>query len=215
MNGKNRIRAWAPGRISPGGLVAICLFVSLALALAVSGATSLTSRLEAVDRANQQLAQRAMELESELAAVEHELARAQSVLTWSEAYGIPADLASAIQRAAVAEGLEPELGFRLVRHESGFRQRAVSPLGAIGYTQLLPSTAMWLEPGLTERQLYDRDTNLRLGFRYLKQMLDRYDANARLALLAYNRGPAVVSARISRGEDPANGFADRVLGAAE
>ena len=46
-------------------------------------------------------------------------------------------------------------------------------------------------------------------------MLDRYDADARLALLAYNRGPAVVSARISRGEDPANGFADRVLGAAE
>ncbi|MCL7964513.1 MAG: transglycosylase SLT domain-containing protein [marine benthic group bacterium] len=205
----------AIGRVSSGGLVAICLIAPMAFAVAVSWTASMTATLEAIDMERERSEQRALLLESELAAVQHELTRTESILAWSEAYGIPADLASAIQRAAVAEGLEPELGFRLVRHESGFRQRAVSPLGAIGYTQLLPSTAMWLEPGLTESQLYDRDTNLRLGFRYLKQMLDRYGADARLALLAYNRGPAVVSARISRGQDPGNGFADRVLGAAE
>jgi soluble lytic murein transglycosylase-like protein len=215
MMGKHVNRILARARVSPYGLGAVSLFASLALMAAVAWTTSLTSRLEAVERARQQSVERTIQLEGDLAAVQHELARTRSVLAWSEAYGIPADLASAIQRAAVAEGLEPEIGFRLVRHESGFRQGAVSPLGAIGYTQLLPSTAAWLEPGLSERQLYDRDTNLRLGFRYLKQMMDRYDSNARLALLAYNRGPAVVSARISRGEDPANGFADRVLGAAE
>ena len=215
MNEKNGNVKPAIGRMSRLRLVAVCLFASVALAVTIAWTASMTSTVEAIDLERAQSAQRALELESELAAVQHELTRTQMILTWSEAYGIPADLASAIQRAAVAEGLEPELGFRLVRHESGFRQRAVSPLGAIGYTQLLPSTAKWLEPGLAESQLYDRDTNLRLGFRYLKQMLDRYDADARLALLAYNRGPAVVSARISRGEDPANGFADRVLGAAE
>lgn len=215
MNEKNGNLRPANGRMSRLRLVAVCLFASVALAVTIAWTASMTSTVEAIDLELAQSAQRALELESELAAVQHELTRTQMILTWSEAYGIPADLASAIQRAAVAEGLEPELGFRLVRHESGFRQRAVSPLGAIGYTQLLPSTAKWLEPGLAESQLYDRDTNLRLGFRYLKQMLDRYDADARLALLAYNRGPAVVSARISRGEDPANGFADRVLGAAE
>lgn len=205
----------ASGRKPSGSLVSICLLVSMVVAVAASWTTSVNARVEAVDIERQRSEQRVLALESELAAVQHELTRTRSILAWSEAYGIPADLASAIQQAAVEEGLEPELGFRLVRHESGFRQRAVSPLGAIGYTQLLPSTAKWLEPGLTDSQLYDRDTNLRLGFRYLKQMMDRYEDDARLALLAYNRGPAVVSARISRGEDPANGFANRVLGAAE
>jgi soluble lytic murein transglycosylase-like protein len=183
--------------------------------MSISWAIAVTVTSDVMEEARQQALGRAVEAESRLAAVEHELARARSILAWSEAYGIPADLASAIHSAAITEGLQPEIGFRLVQHESGFRQRAVSPLGAIGYTQLLPSTAMWLEPGLTEARLYDRDTNLRLGFRYLKQLMDRYDSDPRLALLAYNRGPAVVSARLARGEDPGNGFARRVLGAAE
>ena len=201
----------------PRGPAAFGTFSVLALAAvaALSWLTETRDSLAQARSASELAAQRALVAESELAAAQHELSRVRSILAWSEAYGIPADLASAIHGAAIAEGLEPELGFRLVQHESGFRQRAVSPLGAIGYTQLLPSTAMWLDPDLTEGRLYDRDTNLRLGFRYLKQLLDRYDSNPRLALLAYNRGPAVVSARISRGEDPGNGFARRVLGAAE
>ena len=199
----------------PRGPAAFGACSVLAVAAALSWGTVTHDNMTQARIASDQAAQRALVAESELAAVQHELTRVRSILAWSEAYGIPADLASAIHTAAVAEGLEPELGFRLVQHESGFRQRAVSPLGAIGYTQLLPSTAMWLDPDLTEGRLYDRDTNLRLGFRYLKQLMDRYDSNPRLALLAYNRGPAVVSARISRGEDPGNGFARRVLGAAE
>jgi len=196
------------------GAAVVGMFSILALAL-VFWMTSTRDSIATARIAGEQALKRAVVAESELGAVQHELARVRTILAWSEAYGIPADLASAIHSAAVAEGLEPEIGFRLVQHESGFRQRAVSPLGAIGYTQLLPSTAMWLDPDLTEGRLYDRDTNLRLGFRYLKQLMDRYDSDPRLALLAYNRGPAVVSARISRGEDPGNGFARRVLGAAE
>ena len=199
----------------PRGPAAFGAFSMLALVAALSWLAATRDDAAQARIASELAAQRALNAESELAAAQHELTRVRSILAWSEAYGIPADLASAIHSAAVTEGLEPELGFRLVQHESGFRQRAVSPLGAIGYTQLLPSTAMWLDPDLTEGRLYDRDTNLRLGFRYLKQLMDRYDSNARLALLAYNRGPAVVSARISRGEDPGNGFARRVLGAAE
>lgn len=199
----------------PRGPAAIGMFSVLALASMLSWMATTRNTVAQARFAGEQAAQRALVAESELAAAQHELTRVRSILAWSEAYGIPADLASAIHSAAVAEGLQPELGFRLVQHESGFRQRAVSPLGAIGYTQLLPSTAMWLDPDLTEARLYDRDTNLRLGFRYLKQLMDRYDSDPRLALLAYNRGPAVVSARISRGEDPGNGFAQRVLGAAE
>jgi len=78
---------------------------------------------------------------------------------------------------ALSEGIDPGLAFRLVKVESGFNPRATSHVGAVGLTQVLPSTARLYEPGLTTQQLYDRDTNLRIGFRYLRDLLDRYPAN--------------------------------------
>jgi soluble lytic murein transglycosylase-like protein len=116
-----------------------------------------------------------------------------------------------IYTAALRENLEPRVAFQLVSIESGFRQRAISPVGAVGYAQVMPATAAWLEPGITVNDLFDRDTNLRLGFRYLRMLVDQY-GDARLALLAYNRGPGVVSAMMARGEDPANGYARQILG---
>lgn len=148
---------------------------------------------------------------SDLSQVETELEQLRIVQQYSTDFRIPADLAEAIQEAARRENLDPGLAFRLVATESSFRKRAISPVGAIGYTQLMPSTAAWLEPGVSEKDLFDRDTNLRLGFRYLRMLLDQY-GDARLALLAYNRGPGVVSALMMRGEDPANGYARQILG---
>ena len=194
------------------GVASAGIFIAVGMAVWL---VWISPRIEALETARLEATDRYFDSQSDLAATEHELSRIRSILAYSEAYRVPADLAAAIHRAALLEGVEPDLAFRLVQMESGFRQRATSPLGAIGYTQLLPSTAAWLEPGIKEGRLYDRDTNLRLGFRYLRQLLDRYDADPRLALLAYNRGPAVVRARLARGEDPGNGFADRVLGAAE
>ena len=208
----------APARNFPwtgrlvSGLGSAAVFAAVA---ATAWLTWLSPTIEAVETARLEATQRYLAAESDLAATGHELARLRSIMAYSEAYGIPADLAAAIHRAAVLEDVEPDLAFRLVQTESGFRQRATSPLGAIGYTQLLPSTAAWLEPGIKEGRLYDRDTNLRLGLRYMRQLLNRYDSDPRLALLAYNRGPAVVRASLARGEDPGNGFADKVLGAAE
>ena len=86
---------------------------------------------------------------------------------------------------------------------------------AIGYTQVLPSTARLYEPGLTTSQLYERGTNLRLGFRYLRDLLERYegnpDAKLRLALLAYNRGPGKVQELLDAGKDPQNGYAAALM----
>lgn len=144
--------------------------------------------------------------------LELQVERLSTIQEHSARYEIPADLAATIFDAAVGEGLEPELAFRLVEIESSFRQRAVSPAGAIGYTQLRPSTARTLEPGVTEADLFDPETNLRLGFRYLVRLLERYDGDLRLALLAYNRGPTRVGELLAEGEDPGNGYARRVIG---
>ena len=126
-------------------------------------------------------------------------------------YGVSLQLASDIERAAVAEGIDPELAFRLVRVESEFKERAISPVGALGLTQLMPATAESLQPGITRDQIFERQTNLRLGFRYLRWLLEVYDGDVTEALHAYNRGPGTVARLRERGQDPANGYAERVL----
>lgn len=126
-------------------------------------------------------------------------------------YGVSLRLASDIEHAAIAEGIDPELAFRLVRVESQFHERAISPVGALGLTQLMPATAESLQPGITREQIFERRTNLRLGFRYLRWLLGVYDGDVEEALHAYNRGPGTVARLRARGEDPANGYAKRIL----
>ena len=137
--------------------------------------------------------------------------RRRSIEAYASAFRIDAELAGLIYETAFREGLDPDLGFRLVRVESSFRRRAVGPAGSIGLAQVRLGTARWLEPGITRDRLFDPGTNLRLGFRYLDLLLHRYRGDARLALLAYNRGPGTVTALLALGEDPANGYARRVL----
>jgi soluble lytic murein transglycosylase-like protein len=147
----------------------------------------------------------------ELAVARLQLERANAIIDYSTHYSIAADLAAAIYDVALSEGVDPGLAFRLVRTESGFTLNAKSKAGAVGYTQVLPSTARLYEPGLTNKQLFERSTNLRLGFRYLRDLLERYDGDLRLALLAYNRGPGKVQELLDAGRDPQNGYSTAVL----
>jgi soluble lytic murein transglycosylase-like protein len=141
-----------------------------------------------------------------------EAARRELVEGYAGRYGISTELAEAIHGAAEAEGIDPELAFRLVRVESAFRERAVSPVGALGLTQLMPATAADLQPGITREGILERDTNLRLGFRYLRVLLRLYDGDVTEALHAYNRGMGTVGRIRAVGGDPANGYAAHVLG---
>ena len=134
------------------------------------------------------------------------------IIDFSSRYRIPADLAQAIHSIAISEYLDPDMAFRLVETESSFRRNALSEAGAVGYTQILPSTAKWLDPSVDETRLYQRDINLRLGFRYLRLLLEENAGDMRLALLAYNRGPGTVRAIVANGGDPANGYATRIMG---
>ncbi|HEX6372091.1 MAG TPA: transglycosylase SLT domain-containing protein [Longimicrobium sp.] len=152
-------------------------------------------------------------VEQVLAATRAAEARDRMIAGYARRYGISTELADAIERAARAEGIETELAFRLVRVESAFKPNAESYAGALGLTQVMPATASYLQPGITRAQLLDRDTNLRLGFRYLKELLAVYDGDAEEALTAYNRGPGTVARIRGAGGDPANGYSDLVLGA--
>lgn len=177
-----------------------------------TGPDAITARAEA--RGAEAAARRQIIAEvraGEKAVLEDRITRLDRILSYSVRFGLPADLGAEIYDAAEAEGIEPGLAFGLVSVESSFRPRVVSSMGAVGLTQVLPSTAVWLDPDLERSDLFRRGTNLRVGFRYLRQLIDRYDGDVRTALLAYNRGPTRVDRLRSEGIDPANGYARAVF----
>lgn len=93
-----------------------------------------------------------------------------------------------IELAAAEQGLEPALVHAVIQVESGYDARAVSPKGATGLMQLMPSTARRL--GVVDSR--DPLANLRGGTRYLRDLLATFGGNLSLALAAYNAGEAAV-----------------------
>jgi len=146
----------------------------------------------------------------ELDLVKAQYERANRILRYSTKYKVAGDLATSVFDVALAEGIDPELAFRLVKLESDFNERATSPVGAVGLTQLMLPTAKYFERGLTREKLYERDTNLRIGFRYLRTLIREYKGDTKLALLVYNRGEVAVKKAIDAGINPTNGY-DRLL----
>ncbi len=93
-----------------------------------------------------------------------------------------------IGRAADKYRLPGRLIESVIQAESGFRPAAVSPAGAQGLMQLMPATAR--ELGVVDP--FDPAQNIDGGARYIRQMLDRFDGDLKLALAAYNAGPGTV-----------------------
>jgi hypothetical protein len=87
-------------------------------------------------------------------------------------------------------GLNPRLIAAVVRAESSFDPQAISSQGAQGLMQIMPATAdrFGVEPG----QVFDPETNLETGIRYLSHLSRRYEGDLTLMLAAYNAGEATV-----------------------
>jgi hypothetical protein len=90
-----------------------------------------------------------------------------------------------VNSASAAYHLDPDLVNSVIHAESGFNARAVSPKGARGLMQLMPSTASQL--GVHDA--FDPATNVEGGSRYLRELLERYNFDLVKALAAYNAGP--------------------------
>ena len=125
---------------------------------------------------------------------------------WRVTY--PAGYLQAIRDAA-APHVDPFLVAGLIREESLYNPRALSPVGAMGLMQLMPKTAnrvaRRLGLGPVDRDaLFEGALNVRLGAWHVGELLDRYQGNQVYAIAAYNAGPEAVRRWIDKfgGRDP-------------
>jgi Transglycosylase SLT domain/Domain of unknown function (DUF4124) len=95
-----------------------------------------------------------------------------------------------ILSASARHGVPEQLIRAVIRVESGYNPRAVSPRGARGLMQLMPDTAVVL--GV--RDSFNPRENIDGGVRHLRGLIERFDSDLRLALAAYNAGEQAVLA---------------------
>lgn len=93
--------------------------------------------------------------------------------------------------------LDPYLVCAVINAESNFHPSVESHKGAVGLMQLMPSTGEWVAGKIgienyTADVLNDPDVNIRIGCRYLHDLLEQFDGNIDYALAAYNAGPGNV-----------------------
>jgi soluble lytic murein transglycosylase len=106
----------------------------------------------------------------------------------------PAGFADAIDAEARAHGIDPFYVMALIRQESLFDPRAVSPVGATGLMQIMPATGREIADstgwdGFDDERLTDPALSLHFGSRYLEDQLTRFDGFWPAVLAAYNGGP--------------------------
>ncbi|HET6200525.1 MAG TPA: lytic transglycosylase domain-containing protein [Candidatus Acidoferrales bacterium] len=103
--------------------------------------------------------------------------------------GAPVKLASVVNKAAERNNVDPALVQAVIQNESAWNPNAVSPKGAFGLMQLIPSTAERFGVG----NVFDPAENIEGGTRYLRELLDRYHGDLKKSLAAYNAGEQAVA----------------------
>jgi hypothetical protein len=113
-------------------------------------------------------------------------------------------LAREIVAESIRQKYDPLFVAAVIKSESAFNELAVSNVGAQGLMQIMPATGKYLIKKHQEHfpkavKLTDRDVNIKLGIKYLRELEQMYQGNRLLTLIAYNWGPGKLDRAIRSG----------------
>ena len=94
--------------------------------------------------------------------------------------------------------VDPLLVLALMRQESAFNPEAHSRANARGLMQILPATARTIEKNVQAKDLYDPETNIKIGISYMEKLFEKYSGQTEFVLAAYNAGPNNIDKWIKR-----------------
>lgn len=121
----------------------------------------------------------------------------------SVTFVFPVKYDGVIERESDRYAIDPSLVRAVIWTESKFDERAISPAGAVGLMQLMPSTAYYLAELMGKKieyaDLFKADVSVELGVFYLKLLIDKF-GDVKTALCAYNAGEGNVERWLNAGE---------------
>lgn len=126
-----------------------------------------------------------------------------------------AKIAAIIAREADKHNIDPVLVVSLIYVESSFNRKALSNKNAKGLMQLLPDTAEYIKRKSRKdvddaKNLFDVETNIKLGIAYLDYLITKTNGNVEYALIAYNMGPSNLNKALKRNKLPKT-YSNKVL----
>jgi soluble lytic murein transglycosylase len=108
-----------------------------------------------------------------------------------------------VEKYAEEYNIDKYLVYAIIKAESNFKEDAKSASNALGLVQIMEATAIEtankMELNITELDLYNPELNIRLGIKYFTNLLDKYNNNYNLAIIAYNAGIGNVDKWIADG----------------
>jgi len=122
-------------------------------------------------------------------------------------YFFPLAYRDAVASNAKYRNVDPYFITSIMRQESLFNRKALSPAGARGLMQIMPATGKKLYPKgelnkpFVSDELFEPDLNIRLGVKYLSQLDKRFGGNGTHILISYNAGPHILKKWLKRFDD--------------
>lgn len=99
--------------------------------------------------------------------------------------------------------IDPYMVYAIIKAESNFNENAKSASNAVGLMQIMEATAIEtankMNLNVTEKDLFDPELNINIGLKYFSNLVNKYNNNYYLAIIAYNAGIGNVDKWIADG----------------
>jgi soluble lytic murein transglycosylase-like protein len=111
---------------------------------------------------------------------------------WAAEMVFPVEEWRRIEAASNDREIDPIWVLSLIKQESAFDDSALSGSGAVGLMQVMPATAVDVDPTVLRMELGGRERNIAIGTSYMAMLAKRFKGNLAMATAGYNAGPQAV-----------------------